>query len=168
MTPSLLGTLPPGWRSAATRLGTNSLSSTVSQISPEGQDLGESRRNRPTGIAFGDGYVWVVNTLDHTISRIRARDGKVWNFPAPSDPGAIAYGEGGVWVTSKSGAPWSSWVRGMGSGSGTDFRRPGTGRVAVGLGSVWVANSVDGTVSRIDPASGRVADLIEVGAGPSG
>ena len=43
-------------------------------------------------------------------------------------------------------------------------RRPAA--VAVGLGSVWVANSGDGTVSRVDPASGRVTHTIPVGASP--
>ena len=34
--------------------------------------------------------------------------------------------------------------------------------VAVGLGSVWVANPVSGTVYRINPSSGRVIKRIEV------
>ena len=44
----------------------------------------------------------------------------------------------------------------------------GASAVAVGAGAVWVANSLDGTVSRIDPASDRVAATIPVGDGPSG
>ena len=39
--------------------------------------------------------------------------------------------------------------------------------VAVGGGSVWVANEPDGTVSRLDPRSGRVRK-IPVGDAPSG
>ena len=35
--------------------------------------------------------------------------------------------------------------------------------VAVGAGSVWVANAGDGTVSRIDPATRKVVKTIEVG-----
>ena len=148
----------------------NSLASTVSQISPQGQVLGEIPvGNGPTGIAFGGGYVWVANTLDHTISKIRVRDGKVWNFSAPSDPGAVAYGEGGVWVTSKS----SGTVVKLSPRDGQRLLKPiSVGQepaaVAVGLGSVWVANSVDGTVSRIKPTSGSVVELIKVDAGPSG
>ena len=37
-----------------------------------------------------------------------------------------------------------------------------------GHGSVWVANSGDGTVSRIDPVSGRVIATIDVGGSPTG
>lgn len=42
------------------------------------------------------------------------------------------------------------------------------GGVAVGAGSVWVANSGDGTVSRIDPSTKVRIDTIQVGAEPSG
>jgi YVTN family beta-propeller protein len=38
--------------------------------------------------------------------------------------------------------------------------------IAVGGGSVWVANSGDGTVSRIDPATNDVVDTIEIGNVP--
>ncbi|HEY7042038.1 MAG TPA: ABC transporter substrate-binding protein [Nocardioidaceae bacterium] len=45
----------------------------------------------------------------------------------------------------------------------------GPDAVAVGEGSVWVANSGDGTVSEVSPAAGRtVGDPIHVGNGPSG
>jgi YVTN family beta-propeller protein len=58
--------------------------------------------------------------------------------------------------------------------------RPGSGRVAMakpmggapaavcaGAGSVWVADSSDGTVSRIDPATGVTVDRIPVGGNPA-
>jgi YVTN family beta-propeller protein len=38
--------------------------------------------------------------------------------------------------------------------------------IAFGEGSIWVANTGDGTVSRIDATSGRVVDTIEVGGSP--
>src|SRR5207248_3077994 len=41
-------------------------------------------------------------------------------------------------------------------------RRPTA--VAVGAGGVWVANSESGTVSRLDPATGKFVDTIGVGA----
>ena len=37
-----------------------------------------------------------------------------------------------------------------------------------GEGAVWVANSLGGTVSRIDPREGRVEATVEVGRGPAG
>jgi YVTN family beta-propeller protein len=40
--------------------------------------------------------------------------------------------------------------------------------VAVGAGGVWVANSRDGTVSRIDPESNKVIATIHIGNNPQG
>lgn len=40
--------------------------------------------------------------------------------------------------------------------------------VAAGAGAVWVANTGDGTVSRIDPRSGAVNKAIAVGPSPDG
>ncbi len=40
--------------------------------------------------------------------------------------------------------------------------------IAVGEHAVWVANSGDGTVSRIDPATNTVVETIDVGGSPAG
>lgn len=40
--------------------------------------------------------------------------------------------------------------------------------IAAGPSGVWVANSTDGTVTRIDPRSGKVTDTIDVGSAPDG
>src|SRR5262249_35245054 len=47
------------------------------------------------------------------------------------------------------------------SGSGADA-------VAIGPRGVWVANSLDSTVTRIDPATDSVQAIIPVGDGPNG
>ena len=44
----------------------------------------------------------------------------------------------------------------------------GPGPIAAGEGAIWVANSRDGTVSRIDPATAAVEATIQVGRLPSG
>jgi YVTN family beta-propeller protein len=38
--------------------------------------------------------------------------------------------------------------------------------VTVGAGSIWVANSGDGTVTRIDPSDGNILATIHVGGSP--
>jgi YVTN family beta-propeller protein len=42
----------------------------------------------------------------------------------------------------------------------------GAGGVAAGAGAVWVANTLDGTVSRVDPRARRVVATIDVGGAP--
>jgi YVTN family beta-propeller protein len=39
--------------------------------------------------------------------------------------------------------------------------------IAFGVGGAWVANSLDGTVSRIDPETNAVRGVIPVGNGPA-
>src|SRR5919201_3962144 len=39
--------------------------------------------------------------------------------------------------------------------------------LAFGSGSIWVSNNGSGTVSRIDPASGRVVATVDVGGAPA-
>ena len=49
---------------------------------------------------------------------------------------------------------------------GDDPGRGGSAGIAVGAGSVWVTNQLDGTVSRIDPERRAVVDTIHVGPRP--
>ena len=44
----------------------------------------------------------------------------------------------------------------------------GPSGIAIGAGAVWVVNSLDGTVSRIDPGTNTVVQKITVGGGPLG
>ena len=71
-------------------------------------------------------------------------------------------GEGGVWLSVQ-----TDGVVQQLDGDGHHVRHISVGEgptgVAVGAGSVWVANSGDGTVSRIDPTAGKVIATIEVG-----
>jgi len=40
--------------------------------------------------------------------------------------------------------------------------------IAYGAGSIWVANSGDGTISRIDPRTSKVLATIRIGNSPQG
>ena len=149
---------------------TNSLGGTVSQIDPRAQiELQQIRvGNGPTGIDVDeDGHVWVANTTDHTVSKIRASDGKLKTYSAGADPGAVAVGEGAVWVASKSNDTVVKLNPDDGQPLKTISVGQGPAAIAVGLGSVWVANSGDGTVTQIDPDSYKAVDF-SVGESPSG
>jgi peptide/nickel transport system substrate-binding protein len=164
---------------------TNSLTGTVSKIDPDALS-GFCRRlpipygtcavvqsitvgSGPSGVAVRGGHVWVANTLDRTVSEIRANDGKLLEtYPAGTDAGAVAIDEGAIWVASKS----SGTVVKLNPRSGQPLKKipvgQGPAAIAVGFGSVWVTSSVDGTVAQIDPVSERVVDVETVGANPSG
>ena len=142
---------------------------TVNRVDPDG------RRATVTvplpasadGVAVGEGAVWVPSGQGQSVFRI--------------GPGALAW-----CARSPSRARRTEWLRApeacgsprrrvtrspastpppaacRGSQSATPRRT-----CALARGSVWVANSGSGTVSRIDPTSGRVAATIEVPARPN-
>jgi YVTN family beta-propeller protein len=128
------------------------LSSEAGRVVGEPTSVGDS----PTGVAVGEGAVWVANTGDETVTRIDPRTGRREGRPIPvgEDPRAIAAGGGAVWVanfgdgtvsridprTNRAGAPIS-----VGRGPSD---------VAVGGGVVWVATELD-LVVLLDVATGR-------------
>jgi YVTN family beta-propeller protein len=136
----------------------------------------------PAGLAIGESAVWVVTTLsaptlfkiDPTTNRILER---VKLRPMAS-PSSVAAGEGAVWVANLSDdtviriEPRLRGDSPLLHGETLDVvARIRVGRaptdVAVGEGSVWVVNYLDGTVSRIDSATNEVADTFKVGPYPN-
>jgi hypothetical protein len=112
---------------------------------------------------------WAIESQVSRLRRIdvaRGRPAGPWRRPSPRAMLAVALGEGALWVTEigprlpRPGV--SPTPRGRGA---LDRLDPVTGRiegrlrvgrgpaaVAVGFGSVWVMNGVDGTLTRIDPS----------------
>ncbi len=140
----------------------------IAQIDP-----GSNRAHRlrylglaPRAITFGLGAVWVSNA-DNTVSRINPRTHQVDTLTVAGDPRGLDTGYGAVWVSAFEADAISRLAAAPEDGSriGSESIRVGDGPVdvAVGAGGVWVANSRDGTVSRIDPQSNRVIATIRVG-----
>ena len=134
----------------------------------------------PSNIAVGEGSAWMLNTEADTISRIDPRTGDVVKvFRAGARPSDLAVGAGALWVGSR-GTGWPNVTARLsrvdpesgaitrtvrlpaGTGDGTGPPSTGYPRVAVGAGAVWASNP-DETVSRIDPATGRLVARIDVG-----
>jgi YVTN family beta-propeller protein len=124
--------------------------------------------NRPSAIAAGGGYVWVVSDADGTLSRIDPETRAVRSLEIGESAVGVAYGGGSVWVTDSAARSVaqinpeaSTVVQSIAVGNSP-------GAVAVGADAVWVANTLDGTVSRIDLNRGVVTKTIPVGASPTG
>ena len=124
--------------------------------------------NGPSGIATGAGAVWVVNSLDGTVSRIDpGTNTVVQTIGVGGGPRGIVYAAGSVWVAN--------------TGDGTITRiDPESGRpteplqvaateLAFGAGTLWASQRAAGQVVRIDPTTGKqVFAPIHVGNGPTG
>ena len=119
----------------------------------------------PSNIAVGEGSVWVLNTADDRVSRVDPRTGNVIRaFTPRRRPTDIAAGAGALWIGSGPGATHRVSRVDPATGEETrtvrlpvgenHFGSEGFPMIAVGAGAVWAINT-DGTISRLDPASGR-------------
>jgi YVTN family beta-propeller protein len=111
----------------------------------------------PSGLAVGAGAVWVSRRLEGTVVRIDPTTNQVAaTIPLGQAPGAVTVAGGVVWVALPE--------HGLGridpaSNRSTVVRVPHccAGELAAGRGALWVANHRDGTLVRVDAATGRVA-----------
>ena len=137
----------------------------------------------PSNIAVGQGAVWVLNTQDETVSRIDPKTKAVTKrYKTIGVPTDLAVGEGALWVGNGGGRDANFTV----SVSRLDPKTSaithtvklpdptdsafvatfnwGFPGIAVGAGAVWATNP-GGTISRIDPESGRLVTTVDAHAG---
>jgi DNA-binding beta-propeller fold protein YncE len=132
--------------------------------------VGES----PAAVAAGDGVVWVGTSGNGTVARVDPASGRVTaTLRLGGRVDGLVQAYGALWVAYADRAvvtrvdPATATVVGevpVGrhalGGDASTFRLAES--IGVGLGAVWVPNSADGTVSRIDPASGVVTATFPV------
>jgi YVTN family beta-propeller protein len=124
------------------------------------------------GLALDGDAIWTV-TYDRLV-RLDARTGeRVAVVDTGRWPRAVAVGAGGVWVVNS--APFAtrgSLVRVDPSTNRTSGPRVTLGRAPVALAvandALWIADELDGILTRVDPSEMRVVARIKVGRGPTG
>ena len=134
----------------------------------------------PGNVAVGEGAVWVLNT-DESVSRIDPETRKiVGTFKPGGLPAELAAGAGALWLGNTGGRditnaivsvarldPKTNRVTRTTKLPGGDrgvLPTAGLPRIAVGAGAVWAINP-DGSVSRLDPATGRLVARIDLESG---
>jgi streptogramin lyase len=128
----------------------------------------------PGSVAAAFGSIWVGNGESQTVTRVDPRtDAVIARIPTPDPATVIGVGAGAIWVTSFPGNSLTRIDPGNNRVTRTISLAPrGAGAIGVTVfrGFVWVANH-NGlptmSVSKIDPATMRVVDVIPVGAGSS-
>jgi YVTN family beta-propeller protein len=124
----------------------------------------------PTGVATGAGAVWIANGILGTVSRLDPTVNAVVmtiDVTTRTNAGSVAFGEGGVWAAFGTGEigqidPSTNRLVAKGVAGVTPSA------VAVGEGSVWVANAGDNTVSRVNPRTASQVRAFTVGQRPLG
>jgi ABC-type transport system substrate-binding protein len=143
----------------------NSLDGTVTRVDPT--DPTHRRKTfavsgDPTAIAYGHGAVWVAS--GEQVLEITPDTGEVaHHFPDTAGPVALAVGDGGVWVANTDGSVW----RIDDNPNHADFGNPNIlkeaggepSSLAVAPGEVWVGSRITGTLTHINPRTGKVSRL---------
>lgn len=117
-------------------------------------------------VVVGSGFVWVLDSVSGTVRALDPQtEAIVKSISLPGNPRAMAVGFDHLWILDSHGTVTKIPVSGSG---GTDSIEVGADPqdIVAAEGSVWVANSGDGTVSRIDPVSEQVT-TIRVGRYPT-
>jgi YVTN family beta-propeller protein len=147
---------------------TNAGDGTVSRIDPEtGTVTGELRAGAsPAGIAVGDGALWVADGVGASLLRIDPASGRSDVVELDGQPSGVTFTEDGVWVAV---APDEVVLVDPDDLSITLSQAVGTRPTALvrAFGSIWIANDVDGTITRLDPSTGNEQATISVGDGPT-
>jgi DNA-binding SARP family transcriptional activator/streptogramin lyase len=125
-------------------------------------------------IAAGEGFVWLVDTKGHTLTRIDpvTNASLSWGIPADGIPIGLAAGEGSVWIALNEGHALSVLEVGPELGERRSRiplqRRDALFTVAyepitltVGGGAVWALDRGQGQLTRIDPATGTPRQLAD-------
>jgi YVTN family beta-propeller protein len=121
----------------------------------------------PSGIAVGNGAVWVANSLDGTVSRIDpATNSVTQRIDVGNGPLGIVYARRLVWVAN-TGDNTITRID-ADSGSPTKTLQIAATELAYGAGSLWASQRGANQVARIDPSTGDMIAAITVGNGPTG
>ena len=114
----------------------------------------ENSRVQFRELAIGEGSLWVLgDALDRRLWRLDARSGRVdATIPLGFAPTSVAVAAGRVWITDGV----HDRVVPFDAASGRQLKPVPVGRgpsgIAQGAGALWVVNTLDGTMSRLDPA----------------
>ena len=114
---------------------------------------GPRRRRAHQGRArpAGQGYAWVVNRGDGTVSRISLADGAVVGKPSRvgGAPTALAVGRGGVLVLDAEGGRLVRLDPRTGAVGRVVELGGAPGSIAIADGSAWITDAANGTITRI-------------------
>jgi YVTN family beta-propeller protein len=148
---------------------TNAGDGTVSRIDPETNEESDTldAGTVPSGIAVGDGALWVADTIGAELLRVDPTSGVIQAVTLAGQPSGVAFTPKGVWVSI---APAGvARVDPADLSVTLSYKNVGNGPTAVlpAFGSIWVANHLDGTVSRLEPSTGQLEATIPVRDGPN-
>jgi serine/threonine-protein kinase len=145
----------------------DSAGGTTVRIDPARNEVVATIEVGGTDLAVGEGRVWVLDAIAGTLRPINPRTNAAGrHIPLSGSPTAIAAGEGAVWVVDADGIVSKiTLADDVGIETVQVGERPSD--IAIGAGAVWVANTGDGTISRIDPETADIRETIPLPGSPT-
>lgn len=124
--------------------------------------------NEPLDIVAGeDGLLWTANHGDATISKIDPATGSATNINVGGDPTQLAVTSDAVWVLNYSNSVTRVDIASESVSEPIDTGPGVISAIAAGKGYVWLSNSEQNTVIRIDPQTQTLTgEPIAVGLQP--
>ena len=111
----------------------------------------------PQGVLFDGLNIWVTNSADGTVSKLRASDGAaLGNFPVGGSPHGIAFDGSNVWVANTGDNTLTKLQASDGASLGTFNVGPGPLALAFDGTNLWVTNSGTNSISKINVSDGSV------------
>jgi len=107
---------------------------------------------RPRMLAVGEGSIWVLCEKDGKVDRIDPKTNKVSktiDLGVPGATGAMVAGLGSIWVTLE-GFPLTR-IDPQTEKVVQQFWGTGGGAIQIGANALWLSNTKDGTLWRLDP-----------------
>ena len=123
--------------------------------------------NGPAGIAFDGANIWVANTLDGTVTKLRASDGtNLGTFPTGLNPAGMAFDGANIWVANQG----ANSVTELRASDGANLGSYPTGSAPAGIAfdgaHMWVA--AGGGVVELRAADGANLGFYPTGSGATG
>ena len=123
----------------------------------------------PSGIAVGQGGVWVANSTNDSVSHIDPETGDVLAVIGVGDqPVDLVLDEQGLWVANAASGNVTLIDPDSDKAALSIDVGNGPHAIAAGLDGIWVSDLLDGTVTRIDPETKVVSLTVDIGGDPSG
>jgi len=124
---------------------------------------------RPYGIAFDGANIWVTNSDDDTVSKLRASDGSMIGTYAVGDsPYGVAFDGAFIWVANYNDDTVSKLRASDGYLCGTYAVGYAPYGIAFDGTNIWISNTGSDTVSKLRATDGSMIGTYTVGNAPQG
>src|ERR1700726_4842272 len=113
--------------------------------------------NTPVGVAFDGASVWVVNSADKTVDKLRASDGTILgSFAVGGNPLGVAFDGANIWVANYHDDTVTKLRASDGALQGTFTVGSGPVAVAFDGANIWVTNVGSNNVTKLQASNGTV------------